>query len=221
MSVPGYESEPMPRIRTFHARHGRVTARMRTALADLGPRYAMSQRDGSRPAVLEVGCGFGEAAAAFADHRRDLDVVAFDVHTPGVVATLEAAQARTNLFVERADAVDVLETRIDQGSLLGIHVFFPDPWPKARHNKRRFIRPDILDLCASRLRADGWLAFATDVDDYASWALDHLDDHDAFTGGVVDRPPWRPVTRYEGQGRAAGRTVTDLFYRRTSRYGRA
>lgn len=218
VSDDGDRPDPHRRVRTFHARHGRVTDRMRHVIAEIGPRFAMSQRhDPTRPVVVEVGCGFGDAAVAYADHRPDVDVIAFDIHTPGIVATLEAAAHRHNLYVERADAVERLEVTFAAASVAAIHVFFPDPWPKARHNKRRFIRPDILDLCASRLVDGGELAFATDVDDYARWAIEHLDAHDAFDGGVVERPGWRPVTRYEAQGRAAGRSVTDLSYRRRRR----
>ncbi len=186
-------------------------------LGDLGPRHHLDRRlDDQRPLVLEVGCGRGEAALDFALAHPDFDVLAADVHTPGVVALLEAAEASkaSNVFAMRTDALDLLDHRIGPGELEGVHLFFPDPWPKTRHHKRRFVRPDVLDLLADRLRHGAPFRVATDVDDYARWACAHLDRHRAFEGGVAIRPAWRPVTRYEGAAIEAGRAVTDLTYRR-------
>jgi tRNA (guanine-N7-)-methyltransferase len=205
-----------PRIRTFHARHGRVTDVMRSALADIGPRFDLLTRDPSRPLVLEVGCGHGDAALAFAAAHPDVDVLATDVHTPGVAHLLLALDAdpQPNVFVTRGDALDVLDHDLGPGSLAGVHVFFPDPWPKARHRKRRFIRRDVLDLVADRLVDGGRLLVATDVDDYARHARAELDAHPAFTGGPAERPPWRPLEGYEAKGLDAGRTITELAYAR-------
>ncbi len=212
MPEPGH-----PRIRTFHARHGRVTESMRTALRDVAPRHDLSQRDPTRPVVLEVGCGSGEAALAFAGAHPDVDVLAADVHTPGVAHLLTAldAEPRPNVFVARADALDLLDHAFGPQSLVGVHVFFPDPWPKARHHKRRFIRPDVADLLADRLVAGGLLLVATDIEDYARQARSVLDGHPSFTGGPAARPHWRPATGYEAKAAAAGRTVVELAYRRT------
>lgn len=211
MTQPGH-----PRIRTFHARHGRVTEAMRAALAEVGPRHEPSGRDQSRPLVLEVGCGNGEAALAFADAHPGTDVLATDVHTPGIahlLATLDA-HPRPNVYVARADALDLLDHTLGSRSLVGVHLFFPDPWPKARHRKRRFVRPDVADLLADRLVAGGHLLLATDMEDYARQAHGVLDDHPSFTGGPAERPGWRPTTRYETKGVAAGRTIVDLAYER-------
>lgn len=205
------------RIRTFHARHGRVGEAMRATLDRLGPRHGLDARtDTTRPLVVEVGCGFGEAALGFAAAHHDVDLLATDVHHPGVAALLAEVDAAAipNLFVERGDAVDLLDQRVPTGGLAGVHVFFPDPWPKVRHHKRRFIRPDLLELCADRMAAGAALLFATDVADYARWAQAHLDHHPAFDGGPVERPAWRPVTRYEQQAVDAGRRIVDLAYRR-------
>lgn len=205
-----------PRIRTFHARHGRVTDAMRAALAAIGPRHALARRDPSRPLVLEVGCGHGDAALAFADAHPDVDVLATDVHTPGIAHLLLALDAapRRNVFVARADALDVLDHDLGPGSLVGVHVFFPDPWPKARHRKRRFIRPDVVDLLADRLVAGGRVLVATDIEDYARHARAVLDAHRSFTGGPAARPSWRPTDGYESKGTAAGRTIVELAYTR-------
>ena len=190
---------------------------MAAVLAAIGPARALDARSATdRPLALEVGCGYGEAALAFARAHPGVDLLATDVHTPGVAHVLELAdrEATPNLYVERADALDVLDHRIRSGALEALHLFFPDPWPKGRHHKRRFVRPDVLDLVADRLAAGGALLVASDVGGYVGWAVDHLDRHPAFSGGVAERPAWRPVTRYEAIARAEGRTVVDLAYHR-------
>lgn len=185
-------------------------------LRTLGPKRSVTDRSASRPLVLEVGCGHGEAAVALATGRPDLDVVAADVHTPGIVHLLEQAEAAGlgNVFVERADALDLLAGGLRDVELAGVHLFFPDPWPKARHRKRRFVRPDVLDLLADRLARGAPLLVATDVADYARGSIEHLDRHRAFAGGIAPRPAWRPVTRYEAAAIDAGRPVTELRYTR-------
>lgn len=205
-----------PRIRTFHARHGRVTDPMRRALAEIGPRHDPARRDPERPLVLEVGCGHGDAALAYADAHPGVDVLAADVHTPGIAHLLLAldARPRPNVWVARADALDVLDHDLGPGSLVGVHVFFPDPWPKVRHRKRRFVRPDVVDLLADRIVPGGHLLVATDIEDYAHHARAVLDGHAAFAGGDGPRPDWRPSEGYEAKGLAAGRTIVELAYRR-------
>ena len=179
-------------------------------------RRLAERADPARPLVVEVGCGRGEATIGFATEHPDVDIFAVDVHTPGVVAVVEAADAAglPNVFTERADALHVLDERCAPGQLAAVHLFFPDPWPKARHHKRRFVRPDVLDLVADRLRRGGSLLMATDVEEYVRWALRHGDAHPAFTTAVAERPAWRPVTRYEAVAGRAGRPVVDLEFRR-------
>ncbi|MFP5321919.1 MAG: tRNA (guanine(46)-N(7))-methyltransferase TrmB [Acidimicrobiia bacterium] len=208
-----------PRIRTFHARHGRLTPTMRRALDDLAPRYELARRDQARPLVLEVGCGHGDAALAYADAHPDIDLLATDVHAPGVAHLLLALEARhrPNVFVARRDALDLLDHELGTGSLAGVHVFFPDPWPKARHHKRRFLRPDVLDLLADRLRPGGRLLAATDVDDYAEAARGLLDAHPAFGPLHLGRPAWRPRRGYEEKALAAGRRIHELASSRAPR----
>lgn len=205
-----------PRIRTFHARHGRITAAMRRTLDEVGPRYALGRRDPARPLVLEVGCGHGDAALAFADAHPGVDVLAADVHVPGIAHLLLALDAtpRPNVLVARGDALDLLDGDLVGTSLAGLHLFFPDPWPKARHHKRRFVRRDVLDLLAERMGAGAHLLVATDAADYASAARAVLDAHPAFEGGPAPRPGWRPATGYEAKAIAAGRPVHELAYRR-------
>lgn len=221
------EPHAVPHIRTFHARHGRVSHAMRDAIETLGPARRFDSRrdtrcDTGRPLVLEVGSGAGHAAIAFALAHRHIDLLAVDVHKPGIARLLVEADALglDNVYVERADAVELLTDRIPSRSLAGIHLFFPDPWPKNRHHKRRFVRPDVLDLLADRMVGGADLRIATDVSDYASWARRQLAAHPAFephpmsSDGATDRPAWRPDTGYEERGRRAGRTATELHYRR-------
>ena len=207
-----------PRIRTFHGRHGRVTSQMRRALDELAPRFSPRRRGGDRPLVLEVGCGNGEAALAFADAHPELDVLAMDVHAPGVAQLLLALEdePRDNVFAVHGDALEVLDDELGPGSLHGVHAFFPDPWPKARHHKRRLVRPDVVELLADRLAAGGALLLATDADDYAAAARELLDADPRFAGGPADRPAWRPRTTYEAKAVAAGRAVHELAYRRAA-----
>jgi tRNA (guanine-N7-)-methyltransferase len=141
------------------------------------------------------------------------DVLAVDVHPPGVARMLAAADARgvRNLWAHIGDAVALLETRIAPRSLHAVHLFFPDPWPKARHLKRRFIRGHTLDLIADRLVDGGRLLVATDHDTYAAHARAELADHRGFDVAPVPRPGWRPTEGFEAKGIAAGRTVTDLL----------
>jgi tRNA (guanine-N7-)-methyltransferase len=208
-----------PRIRTFHARHGRLTPQMRRALAEVAPRFAHDRRDRSRPLVLEVGCGNGAAAVAFAESHPDVDVLAADVHAPGVAQLLLRLEvdAHRNVYVHPGDALALLDDELPPESLAGVHVFFPDPWPKARHHKRRFVRPDVVDLLADRLADGGHLLFATDAEDYADAARALLDTHPAFDGGPAPRPSWRSPTIYEVKATDAGRAVHELAYRRVPR----
>ncbi|MDF2092882.1 tRNA (guanosine(46)-N7)-methyltransferase TrmB [Knoellia sp. 3-2P3] len=209
-----------PRVRTYNARRGRMSPLTQSRLAELGPRHGIPEGPlepeaafGRRaPLVLDIGCGHGAAAIAYAVEHPGHDVLAVDVHPPGVARMLAAADARgvRNLWAHIGDAVALLETRIAPRSLHAVHLFFPDPWPKARHLKRRFIREHTLDLIADRLEPGGALLVATDHQSYAAHALDELEAHRGFAVGAAARPAWRPHDGFEAKGLAAGRSVTDL-----------
>jgi tRNA (guanine-N7-)-methyltransferase len=208
-------------VRTYKTRKGRVTAGQADALARLWPTYGV-EPDGhlldlprlfgrAAPTVLEIGFGMGEATARMAAADPGRDVLAVDVHTPGIGNLLRLVeQARlTNVRVLEGDAVVVLHEMLGPGSLDEVRVFFPDPWPKGRHAKRRLVSAPFVGLVAQRLRAGGRLHVATDWAAYAEQALAVLDAAPALT--VVSRERGdRPVTRFERQGLDAGREPHDV-----------
>ncbi len=207
-------------MRTFNARHGRVSSLNRRRLEDLGParsvpegRLDPERAFGRRAAlVLEVGCGHGEAAIGYAGSHPAHDILALDVHTPGIARMLAAADAAgvPNLRIERADAVVFLQDRVGPGQLDAVHLFFPDPWPKAKHAKRRFVCMRTLDLLETRLALPGHLLVATDQPDYAAYAIAQVEAHGAFVVRPGERPAWRPTDGFEAKALAAGRRVTEL-----------
>jgi len=174
------------------------------------------------PLILEIGSGMGESTAALAAAEPDVDHLAVEVFEPGIAALLMRAAELTNLVVLRGDAVALITTRVPEGSLAAIRIFFPDPWPKRRHHKRRLVQPDFVALAASRLVPGGTLHLATDWADYAVQmravcsAEPQLTNTVSTPDGWTPRPPWRPVTKFERRALADGREVRDLVFRRVS-----
>ena len=168
------------------------------------------------PLVVEIGSGVGEATAALAATRPDHDVLALEVWRPGVADGLGrvAAAGADNVRFCSVDAVWVLEHLVAEGSLAGLWTFFPDPWPKTRHHKRRLVTPTFAHLAATRLAPGATWRLATDWDDYAQQMKDVLDGEPLLSGGVTSRWEERPLTRFERKGVAAGRVITDLAYTR-------
>ena len=166
------------------------------------------------PLILEIGSGMGESTAALAAAEPDVDHLAVEVFEPGIAALLMRATELTNLVVLRGDAVTLLSEKVPEASLAGIRIFFPDPWPKRRHHKRRLVQPAFAALAATRLRPGGTLHMATDWADYAEQMRAVADAEPRLVGGEVPRPPWRPVTKFEARARAEGREVHDFVYRR-------
>jgi tRNA (guanine-N7-)-methyltransferase len=213
-------------IRTYHPRQGRLSGRHRTALADLGPRFQIPA-DGDildfshiyhrrAPVVLEIGSGMGEATAVMAAADPDRDYLAVEVHRPGIANLLSLVDEAglANVRVVEGDALDLLRQRVAPGSLAAVHAFFPDPWPKARHHKRRLITPSHVDLIVSRMAVGAILHVATDDERYAVSMHRVLSarrlskvDHDAHN---------RPMTKFGQRAVEAGRTITDLIFTRTA-----
>ena len=164
------------------------------------------------PVVLEVGSGHGAAAIAYARTHPEADVVAAEVHVPGVARMLAAAEGEgvDNLRVHPGDAVPLLGERVPAHSLAAVHLFFPDPWPKKRHAKRRFVQQHSLELLASRLQPGGVLLVATDIEAYAEHTREQLAHHGRWDVVEGERPAWRPDDGFEAKGVRAGRTVTEL-----------
>jgi tRNA (guanine-N7-)-methyltransferase len=217
-------------IRTFKLRRGRISGRHEHALATLTGDYgvpgpeaaadpvALFGRDA--PLVLEIGSGMGEATAAMAAADPGRDYLATEVHVAGAASLLALAAERglDNVRVAGCDAAELVP-HLAPGSLAAVHVFFPDPWPKARHHKRRLIRPAMVALLRSRLRQGGILHCATDWPPYAEVMLAVLgaDPELANTAqGYSGRPEHRPVTKFEQRGIEAGRPIRDLVFARTS-----
>lgn len=166
------------------------------------------------PLVVEIGSGIGEATAALAAARPEQNVLAFEVWRPGVATGLGlvAEAGAENVRFIGVDAVWSLETLVLEGGLEELWTFFPDPWPKKRHHKRRLVTPAFAALAASRLHSGGVWRLATDWADYAEQMVEVLDAEPRLTGGIVERWAERPVTKFERRGIAAGREITDLRY---------
>ncbi|GGO76654.1 tRNA (guanosine(46)-N7)-methyltransferase TrmB [Nocardioides deserti] len=181
------------------------------------PGFSLEQWFGRRaPLVVEIGSGVGEATAPLAAARPAHDVLAFEVWRPGVADTLwKLAEAGAdNVRLCGVDAVWSMEHLLGEGDVEELWTFFPDPWRKTRHHKRRLVSPEFARLAASRLRPGAVWRLATDWADYAEQMLEVLDAEPLLEGGVVERWSERPVTRFERKGVEAGRTITDLCYRR-------
>lgn len=171
------------------------------------------------PVILEIGCGMGETTVAMAEANADHDYIGIEVHTPGVGALLTLIEARQigNVRVIQHDAVEVLGDMIPRDSLAGVHIFFPDPWPKKRHHKRRLVKPSFISLVASRLIPGGVLHLATDWQDYAEEMLAVASAEvqlENVAAGFVQRPESRPMTKFEARGLRLGHRVWDLMFRR-------
>ena len=219
-------------IRSYVLRQGRTTPAQQRALEELLPKYGIPFQTGflqaeaifgrRAPVVLEIGSGMGETTAAIAQAHPEVDFIAVEVHGPGVGSLLNRIESLglQNLKVIRHDALDVLAKMMPDESLAAIHLFFPDPWPKKRHHKRRLVQPEFASLAARRLAPGGILHAATDWPDYA----DHI-------ARVLAAEPWlepagaglmaRPATKFEARGQRLGHPIHDLYYQRKAITGPA
>jgi tRNA (guanine-N7-)-methyltransferase len=230
-SAPAPPADRNRHVRSFVLRRGHLSDAQRDAHARLLPRHTIPPGEGPidfaavfgrrAPVVLEIGFGMGQATAEIAAARPDTDFVGIEVYTPGVGSLLRAIEARglANLRLIQRDAVEVLRDRIAPGSLAGAHVYFPDPWPKKRHHKRRLIQPALVAMLAGRLAPGGYLHLATDWEDYAGQMLAVLSAEPRLANTATDyapRPPWRPPTKFEQRGLRLGHGVWDLMFVRTA-----
>lgn len=223
------ESGAHPRIRSYVLRAGRVGSGQARALAEIGPQFMLPYQPAvldldavfghPAPRILEIGFGMGEGLAESAAAHPEHDYLGVEVHTPGVGALLKQIGERSlaNVRVIQHDAFEVLRDMLAPASLAGIHIFFPDPWHKKRHHKRRLIQPALAQLLASRLQPGGYLHLATDWQDYAEQMLAVLSAEPLLANtvaGYAPRPDSRPLTRFEQRGIRLGHGVWDLVFRR-------
>jgi len=202
-------------IRSFVLRQGRTTPAQRRALDALLPVYGIpfpEKIESSKPLVLEIGSGMGETTFEIARAHPEADFVAVEVHGPGVGSLLNRIEKEglKNLRVVRHDAVEVLERMVADSSLAAIHLFFPDPWPKKRHHKRRLVQPAFVSLLERKLKPGGLFHAATDWPDYAAWIEAAFSDWEKASRGLAERP----TTKFEARGRKLGHPIRDLYFRR-------
>ncbi|HEY8102267.1 MAG TPA: tRNA (guanosine(46)-N7)-methyltransferase TrmB [Burkholderiaceae bacterium] len=215
------------RIRSFVTRAGRLSIAQARAIEELGPQfcipYAKAPLDlaasfqRNAPTILEIGFGMGDTTAKIAAAMPDKNFIGVEVHTPGVGSLLKliGEQGLTNLRLVQHDAVEVITHMIAPGSLAGAHIFFPDPWHKARHNKRRLIQAPFIELLMSRIASGGYLHCATDWQDYAEQMLTVLSAEPTLQNtvdGYAPCPAYRPVTKFENRGLKLGHGVWDLVF---------
>lgn len=223
------DGHPHRPIRSFVVRAGRMSARQARGLAEGLPRhgipFASSLIDWDRvfgraaPRVLEVGFGMGQTTTQIAAAQPERDFIAIEVHPPGVgnLCNLLEERALGNVRIVMHDAVEVLEHMIAPDALAGVHIYFPDPWHKKRHHKRRLIQPPFVALVARRLAPGGYLHLATDWVPYAEQMLEVLSVEPLLVNtadGYAPRPAWRPETKFERRGLRLGHEVRDLLFRR-------
>jgi len=216
-------------IKSYVRRAGRMSSAQENYYADMMPKIGLVYQaqpidlaaiyGRSNPKILEIGTGMGETTAKIADANRDNDYLGVEVHVPGVGALCKQIAERQlgNLRICQHDAVEVVRDMLQEASLDGVHVFFPDPWHKARHNKRRLIQSPFVALLASRLKPGGYFHCATDWEEYAHQMLEVLSAEPTLTNsadGFAPRPEYRPLTKFENRGIRLGHGVWDVIFRK-------
>ena len=221
-------------IRSFVLRTGRTTAGQAKAFETQGPQFLLEykpdlfsfetvfnrNKSGALPTVLEIGFGMGEATAQIAAGMPDTNFLCCEVHTPGVGALLKRIEEQhlTNIRILQHDAVEVIDHMLALGSLDGVHIFFPDPWHKKKHNKRRLIQAPLIAKLAARLKPGGYLHCATDWQPYAEQILEVLSAEPMLQNtspdGYATKPDYRPLTKFENRGIKLGHGVWDVVFKR-------
>ena len=218
------------RIRSFVLRQGRLTKGQERALETGWPQFGIEYAEQaldlvktfgreSSPKILEIGFGMGDATAKIAQTLPGSDFLAVEVHTPGVGGLLKLMQEGeiSNIRILQHDAVEVLQHTLADASLDGVHIFFPDPWHKKRHHKRRLIQAEFVKLLCSKLKAGAYIHVATDWQEYAEWVLEVLRAEPLLQNTAVDyaeKPAYRPLTKFENRGLKLGHGVWDLVFKR-------
>jgi len=216
-------------IKSYVRRAGRMSSAQENYYAEMMPKIGVVYQaqpidlaavyGRNAPKILEIGTGMGETTAKIADANRDNDYLGVEVHVPGVGALCKQIAERNlgNLRICQHDAVEVVRDMLPEASLDGVHVFFPDPWHKARHNKRRLIQSPFVALLASRLKPGGYFHCATDWEEYAHQMLEVLSAEPTLVNsadGFAPRPEYRPLTKFENRGIRLGHGVWDVIFRK-------
>jgi len=217
-------------IRSYVLRAGRMTDAQKRAIERLWGRYGLDFDPGTRletaavfgnshPVVAEIGFGMGQATWRIAQDNPDINYLGLEVHTPGVGRLLADLDSRAivNVRIFRHDAVEVFESMLPPASLAGLHIFYPDPWPKKRHHKRRLVREGLAEILASRIAPGGYLYFVTDIEDYALWSLDVLSRTEGLRNRFelfAPKQEWRPETKFEAHASRDGRACWELMFDR-------
>lgn len=223
--------EPLPvikrEVKTYVLRAGRMTAAQEKAYNELAPAYCIPYENkklnfvdifgNANPIIVEIGFGMGDATWQIAKANPDINYIGIEVHTPGVGKLLSEIQKNElkNLYIIEYDAIEVLENMIGDNAINGFHIFFPDPWPKKKHHKRRMLQRPRTDLLSRKLAAGGYLYFVTDWLEYAEFALEQLNDTPGLKNkydGFAEPQPWRNQTKFERKGMAADRVITEIFF---------
>jgi tRNA (guanine-N7-)-methyltransferase len=209
--------------RSYSLRGNRMTRAQTLAMAQSWDKYAIEIKSElilnqifpeKTKVIMEIGSGMGEATAQIAKANPEVGYVAVEMHSPGLAALLILINQMEleNIKLIREDATYLLANHIPDNSLDGIHLLFPDPWPKNRQHKRRMVQSEFIEMVGRKLKQGGFIHIATDWQPYADWIKVRFDRSDSFSGGVVDRPSWRVLSKFEGQGLRKGHQVTDFKY---------
>lgn len=218
-------------IKSYVLRQGKITPGQKNALERLFPLYRIEYQNSlvnlsslfarENKKVIEIGFGMGHATWQIAKNNPDTDYLGIEVHLPGVGALLMQIEehAVNNLRIIRHDAVEVIKNMIPDNSIHGFHIFFPDPWHKKRHHKRRIIQEQFVELLSQKLEVGGYIHLATDWEDYALWMLKTLEQQKSLvntsqTKNYITRPDYRPLTKFENRGINLGHGVWDIIYKK-------
>lgn len=224
-----HPAEHLRSIRSFVLRQGHMTAAQQRAIDEMWPHFGVDYQaetidlnqcfGRSNPKVLEIGFGMGTATVEIAKRLPESDFLAIDVHGPGVgnILKLVGEERIQNIRVMRHDAVEVVENMLEDGALSGIHIFFPDPWHKKRHNKRRLVQVPFVEKLLPKLKVGGYIHMATDWEEYAVQMLEVLGSFEQLENTASDyapTPDYRPETKFEARGKRLGHGVWDLVFKR-------
>ena len=210
-------------IKSFRLRGKRMTRAQNAALIRSWDRFGIEFGSSididnlfpdSKEVIVEIGFGMGDATAEIAKAHPENGYIAIEVHPPGIGKLLSLIEGHdlTNVYIIEGDAIEILQTMFADHSINVFHLFFPDPWPKLKHNKRRIVNAEFLALIHQKLKSGGCINIATDWVPYAESIKDVFNNSDQFTGGEVARPDWRPYTKFEGKGLAKDHRVSDFHY---------